>query len=128
MKANVLKLEDLYVKQCLLCYWKSKLNLLPTNLTKLILKPCFQHYTRNELTALPLINLEVGRQMFINKIVYVLQDLPLHIKLLYNNRGLAFAKKMLKRYFLSMYKINCNIVNCFSCKLQNCSPIVNQNI
>ena len=55
--------------------------------------------------------------MFINKIVYVLQDLPLHIKLLYNNRGLGFAKKKLKRYFLSMYKINCNIVNCFSCKL-----------
>ena len=72
----------------------------------------------NELTVLPLINLEVGIQMFINKIVYVLQDLPLHIKLLYNNRGLGFTKKKkLKRYFLSMYKINCNIVNCFSCKL-----------
>ena len=115
--AKVLKLEDLYVNQCLIYYWKSKLNLLPTNLTKIILKPCSHHATRNELNVLPLINLEVGRQMFLYKIVSVLQNQPTHIKMLYHNRSVGHAKRKLKLYLLSTYNINCNIVNCFSCSL-----------
>ena len=57
--------------------------MLPTNLIKLLLRTSCEHETRNIFNTLPKINLEVGRQMFLNKISYVVQKQPPSIKSLW---------------------------------------------
>ena len=115
--AHVLKLDDLYVNKCILYYWKCKSNMLPTNLIKLLLRTSCEHETRNIFNTLPKINLEVGRQMFLNKITYVVQKQPPSIKSLCFFRSFNCAKSKLKYHSLSGYSTHCNISNCYSCNV-----------
>ena len=109
--SGILKIDDIYKIECVKLYLKNRKNLLTNYLSQ-------QHITNNEIHTYNTrqtddihnrtIRSRLEEQLLNTKISKVWNNLPNSIKEL-------SSISRLKQYFLSLYQINCNILNCYIC-------------
>ena len=109
--SGILKIDDIYKIECIKLYLKNRKNLLPNYLSQqLIANNEIHTYNTRQTDDIHnrTIRSRLEEQLLNTKISKVWNNLPNSIKEL-------SSISRLKQYFLSLYQINCNILNCYIC-------------